>query len=94
MQQFTSWLHVVDVVSFVVQLLSHTPTVLQFLLLQSEQRLDDEIKHRETNRRILRCLLSWVSVHAFSWFFFCCNEGSCGMTVNEVKIGAITGLSY
>ncbi|CAD5182501.1 unnamed protein product [Musa acuminata subsp. malaccensis] len=51
---------------FTRELLSHTPTVLQFLLLQSEQRLDDEIKHRETNRRILRCLLSWVRVGCFS----------------------------
>lgn len=70
LQQFTLSLHVVYVVLFVVQLLSHTPTVLQFLLLQSEQRLDDEIKHHETNRRILRCLLSWVSVHCFFMVLF------------------------
>lgn len=30
----------------------------------------------------------------FHGSFFCCNEGSCGMTMNEVKIGAITSLSY
>lgn len=50
---------------YVLQLLSHTPTVLQFLLLQSEQRLDNEIKLQEKNRRVLRCLLSWVSACTF-----------------------------
>ncbi|KAG1370278.1 putative Transportin MOS14 [Cocos nucifera] len=49
---------------FTRELLSHTSTVLEFLLLQSEQRLDDGIQFRERNRKILRCLLSWVSVFA------------------------------
>ncbi|XP_029122256.1 uncharacterized protein [Elaeis guineensis] len=44
---------------FTRELLSHTSTVLEFLLLQSEQRLDDGIQFRERNRKILRCLLSW-----------------------------------
>ncbi|WOL00603.1 transportin MOS14 [Canna indica] len=51
---------------FTRELLSHTSTVLQFLLLQSEQRLDNDIKLHERNRRILRCLLSWVRVGCFS----------------------------
>ncbi|KAG6519369.1 transportin MOS14-like [Zingiber officinale] len=51
---------------FTRELLSHTPTVLQFLLLQSEQRLDNEIKLQEKNRRVLRCLLSWVRAGCFS----------------------------
>ncbi|XP_029122253.1 uncharacterized protein [Elaeis guineensis] len=51
---------------FTRELLSHTSTVLEFLLLQSEQRLDDGIQFRERNRKILRCLLSWVRVGCFS----------------------------
>lgn len=48
------------------ELLSHTPTVLDFLLLQSEQRADDGIKLHERHRKILRCLLSWVRAGCFS----------------------------
>ncbi|XP_026666278.2 transportin-3 isoform X4 [Phoenix dactylifera] len=51
---------------FTRELLSHTSTVLEFLLLQSEQRLDDGIQFRERNRKILRCLLSWVRAGCFS----------------------------
>ncbi|XP_073005339.1 uncharacterized protein [Typha latifolia] len=50
---------------FTRELLSHTPTVLQFLLLQSEQILDG-IQLCERNRKILRCLLSWVRAGCFS----------------------------
>lgn len=53
----------------IVQLLSHTPTVLEFLLLQSEQRLDDVSKLHERDRKVLRCLLSWVS-NSFSSHMF------------------------
>ncbi|XP_020245625.1 LOW QUALITY PROTEIN: importin-13 [Asparagus officinalis] len=51
---------------FTRELLSHTPTVLEFLLLQSEQRLDNDAKLHERNRKILRCLLSWVRAGCFS----------------------------
>lgn len=51
---------------FTRELLSHTSTVLEFLLLQSEQRLDDGIQFHERNRKILRCLLSWVRAGCFS----------------------------
>ncbi|OAY85542.1 Transportin-3 [Ananas comosus] len=47
-------------------LLSHTPTVLEFLRLQSELRLDNGIQFHEKNRKILRCLLSWVRAGCFS----------------------------
>lgn len=42
------------------QLLSRTPTVLEFLLQQSEKRFDAGAQLQEPNRKILRCLLSWV----------------------------------
>lgn len=48
------------------ELLSHTPTVLEFLLHQSEQGIEDGIKLNERNRKILRCLLSWVRAGCFS----------------------------
>ncbi|XP_043724641.1 importin-13 isoform X3 [Telopea speciosissima] len=48
------------------QLLSHTPMVLEFLLHQSEQGIDDCIQLNERNRKILRCLLSWVRAGCFS----------------------------
>lgn len=51
---------------FTRELLSQTPTVLEFLLLQSEQRLDDLTKLHERDRKVLRCLLSWVRVGCFS----------------------------
>lgn len=43
-----------------VQLLSHTPMVLEFLLQQSEKGFDSGVQLHERNRKILRCLLSWV----------------------------------
>ncbi|XP_028553838.1 uncharacterized protein LOC110092572 isoform X2 [Dendrobium catenatum] len=61
---------------FTRELLSHTPNVLEFLLLQSEQNLalllqsEQNIKNgttlQEKNKKILRCLLSWVRVGCFS----------------------------
>nr|CAD1820283.1 unnamed protein product [Ananas comosus var. bracteatus] len=51
---------------FTRELLSHTPTVLEFLRLQSELRLDNGIQFHEKNRKILRCLLSWVRAGCFS----------------------------
>lgn len=51
---------------FTRELLSHTSTVLEFLLLQSKQNLESGIQLQEKNKRILRCLLSWVRVGCFS----------------------------
>ncbi|KAK6928618.1 Exportin-1/Importin-beta-like [Dillenia turbinata] len=48
------------------QLLSHTPMVLEFLLQQSEKSLDTVNQLPEGNRKILRCLLSWVRAGCFS----------------------------
>ncbi|XP_077250127.1 ARM repeat superfamily protein isoform X2 [Tasmannia lanceolata] len=48
------------------ELLSNTSTVLEFLLHQSERRVDDGIQLGERNRKILRCLLSWVRAGCFS----------------------------
>ncbi|OVA17318.1 Exportin-1/Importin-beta-like [Macleaya cordata] len=48
------------------ELLARTPTVLEFLMHQSEQRVDDGIRLHERNRKILRCLLSWVRAGCFS----------------------------
>lgn len=48
------------------ELLSHTPMVLEFLLQQSGKRLDGGSQLHETNRKILRCLLSWVRAGCFS----------------------------
>ncbi|KAI3916887.1 hypothetical protein MKW98_014348 [Papaver atlanticum] len=48
------------------ELLAHTPTVLEFLRHQSEQRLDDNNQLQDRNRKILRCLLSWVRAGCFS----------------------------
>ncbi|KAI4348420.1 hypothetical protein L6164_009146 [Bauhinia variegata] len=47
------------------ELLLHTPMVLQFLLQQSEKIFEGSIQH-ERNRKILRCLLSWVKAGCFS----------------------------
>lgn len=47
---------------FTRELLSHTSIVLEFLLLQSEQNLENGIPLQEKNKKILRCLLSWVSL--------------------------------
>jgi transportin-3 len=43
------------------QLLSHTPMVLEFLLEQSQKISDGGVQLHERNRKVLRCLLSWVS---------------------------------
>ncbi|KAB1211378.1 Transportin-3 [Morella rubra] len=48
------------------ELLSHTPTVLEFLLQQSEKGFDGGAQLHERNRKILRCLLSWVRAGCFS----------------------------
>eukprot|EP01018_Ginkgo_biloba_P017529 Gb_23906 [translate_table: standard] len=50
---------------FSQELLSHTPAVLEFLLHQTEDKVVDNIQLHERNRRILRCLLSWVRVGCF-----------------------------
>lgn len=47
------------------ELLSHTPMVLEFLKQQSEKRLEDDNQQHESNRKILRCLLSWVRSGCF-----------------------------
>ncbi|XP_058179834.1 transportin MOS14 isoform X2 [Rhododendron vialii] len=48
------------------ELLSRTPMVLDFLLQQYEKSLDGGIRLHERNRKILRCLLSWVRAGCFS----------------------------
>ncbi|KAJ4729616.1 Transportin like [Melia azedarach] len=48
------------------ELLSHTPMVIEFLLQQSEKRFDGGVQLHERNRKILRCLLSWVRAGCFS----------------------------
>ncbi|KAM7277159.1 hypothetical protein ACFE04_019025 [Oxalis oulophora] len=48
------------------ELLSRTPMVLEFLLQQSEKRFDDGIQLHERDRKVLRCLLSWVRAGCFS----------------------------
>ncbi|KAL5058902.1 hypothetical protein RYX36_030506 [Vicia faba] len=48
------------------ELLSHTPMVLEFLLRQSEINYDGSVQQNERNRKILRCLLSWVRAGCFS----------------------------
>ncbi|KAL5724540.1 hypothetical protein ACHQM5_007785 [Ranunculus cassubicifolius] len=48
------------------ELISHTATVLGFLLHQSEQRIDDSAQLHLRNRKILRCLLSWVRAGCFT----------------------------
>ncbi|KAH7852386.1 hypothetical protein Vadar_024244 [Vaccinium darrowii] len=48
------------------ELLSRTPMVLEFLLQQYQRSLDGGIRVHERNRKILRCLLSWVRAGCFS----------------------------
>ncbi|KNA10892.1 hypothetical protein SOVF_140110 isoform B [Spinacia oleracea] len=48
------------------ELLSHTSMVLEFLRQQSEKRFEDNNQMHERNRKILRCLLSWVRAGCFS----------------------------
>ncbi|XP_057542479.1 transportin MOS14 isoform X2 [Amaranthus tricolor] len=48
------------------ELLSHTAMVLEFLKQQSEKHYEDANQLHERNRKILRCLLSWVRAGCFS----------------------------
>ncbi|KAK2665936.1 hypothetical protein Ddye_004510 [Dipteronia dyeriana] len=48
------------------ELLAHTHMVLEFLLQQSEKAFDGGMQLHERNRKILRCLLSWVRAGCFS----------------------------
>ncbi|KAL0732764.1 hypothetical protein Bca4012_008973 [Brassica carinata] len=49
------------------ELLSHTSMVLDFLLQQSEKQFASPLyPHDNNNRKILRCLLSWVRAGCFS----------------------------
>ncbi|XP_076893088.1 transportin MOS14-like [Bidens hawaiensis] len=53
-------------IDFGPELLSHTSAVLKFLLQQSEETSDNAVQLHERNRKILRCLLSWVRAGCFS----------------------------
>ncbi|KAJ6880171.1 transportin MOS14 isoform X1 [Populus alba x Populus x berolinensis] len=48
------------------ELLSHTPMVLEFLLEQSQKISDGGVQLHERNRKVLRCLLSWVRAGCLS----------------------------
>ncbi|KAL5864664.1 hypothetical protein ACOSQ3_002178 [Xanthoceras sorbifolium] len=48
------------------ELLANTHMVLEFLLQQSEKTFDGGMQQHERNRKILRCLLSWVRAGCFS----------------------------
>nr|KJB22450.1 hypothetical protein B456_004G047900 [Gossypium raimondii] len=48
------------------ELLSHTPMVVEFLLQQSENKFQCGLQPNERNRKVLRCLLSWVRAGCFS----------------------------
>ncbi|AAF78497.1 Contains similarity to transportin-SR from Homo sapiens gb/AF145029. ESTs gb/T46556, gb/AI993189, gb/T45501, gb/AA394463 come from this gene [Arabidopsis thaliana] len=48
------------------ELLSHTSMVLDFLLQQSENQFVSPLYPHDNNRKILRCLLSWVRAGCFS----------------------------
>nr|XP_017224551.1 PREDICTED: uncharacterized protein LOC108200809 isoform X1 [Daucus carota subsp. sativus]XP_017224552.1 PREDICTED: uncharacterized protein LOC108200809 isoform X1 [Daucus carota subsp. sativus]XP_017228779.1 PREDICTED: uncharacterized protein LOC108192670 isoform X1 [Daucus carota subsp. sativus] len=47
-------------------LLSHTPMVIEFLLNESEKYIDGVVQLHERNRKLLRCLLSWVQAGCLS----------------------------
>ncbi|MBA0852368.1 hypothetical protein Goshw_004430 [Gossypium schwendimanii] len=47
------------------ELLSHTPMVIEFLLQQSENKFQGGLQPNERNRKVLRCLLSWVRAGCF-----------------------------
>lgn len=53
-------------VDYVPELLSHTSSVLEFLLQQSEESFDGVVQLHDRSRKILRCLLSWVQAGCFS----------------------------
>ncbi|KAH9791450.1 Xpo1 domain-containing protein [Citrus sinensis] len=50
------------------ELLSHTPMVVEFLMQQSDKRFDGgvPVQLHNRNRKILRCLLSWVRAGCFT----------------------------
>ncbi|XP_019161491.1 PREDICTED: transportin MOS14 isoform X3 [Ipomoea nil] len=48
------------------ELLSHTSMVFEFLLQQSEKNIDSGTQVHDRNRKLLRCLLSWVRAGCFS----------------------------
>lgn len=50
------------------ELLSHTPMVVEFLMQQSDKRFDGgvPVQLHDRNRKILRCLLSWVRAGCFT----------------------------
>ncbi|KAL4567970.1 hypothetical protein LXL04_023567 [Taraxacum kok-saghyz] len=48
------------------ELLSHTSSVLEFLLQQSNESFDGVIQSHDRTRKILRCLLSWIRAGCFS----------------------------
>ncbi|KAK8489025.1 hypothetical protein V6N12_018789 [Hibiscus sabdariffa] len=48
------------------ELLSHTPMVIEFLLQLSENKFESGMQPNERNRKVLRCLLSWVRAGCFS----------------------------
>ncbi|CAA2985061.1 transportin MOS14 isoform X1 [Olea europaea subsp. europaea] len=48
------------------QLLAYTPMVLEFILQQNEKIFGSGAEHHDRNRKILRCLLSWVRAGCFS----------------------------
>ncbi|KAI4375430.1 hypothetical protein MLD38_013296 [Melastoma candidum] len=50
------------------ELLAHSPMVLEFLRQQSEKCSDEPTQVNELNRKVLRCLLSWVRAGCFSEF--------------------------
>lgn len=45
--------------------------VLEFLLQQSEISFDGSVQQHERNKKILRCLLSWVRHYTDDSFGFC-----------------------
>ncbi|KZV42041.1 importin-13 [Dorcoceras hygrometricum] len=47
------------------ELLAHTPLVLEFLIKQSEEGFGSHVQNGDSNRKILRCLLSWVRAGCF-----------------------------
>ncbi|KAL2532396.1 ARM repeat superfamily protein [Abeliophyllum distichum] len=47
------------------ELLAYTPMVLEFILQQFEKSFGSGAQHHDRNRKILRCLLSWVRAGCF-----------------------------
>ncbi|AES80779.2 transportin-like protein [Medicago truncatula] len=65
-QRIDSKINSLHISHYTQELLSHTPMVLEFLLRQSEINFDGAVQHNERNRKVLRCLLSWVRAGCFS----------------------------